>query len=229
VKYFPAFCGALGATILLVQTTAAKPVDYISSALAKTRVEKFQEAIAILKTGEQYYQKQGDSRRAYASKLLVLHIQQDLKYRERQRSGAQQPDNAVSGTLLGSCLGEDCQNAVELFAPANTSPKYGGILVLQKRLRYFQDARNLPQPIWGIVDVKVLPARKPGEEIDANCQFKKQSATTSGRTIVAFSVYQKKAEGSYDAIPKRAWTINPQAGLIDEIPVSSIACTVEMP
>jgi hypothetical protein len=227
MKYLTALCGALGATMLLTQTAVAKPIDYISSAFAKTRSEKYQEAIAILRTGEQYYRKQGDERRAYASKLLVLHIQQDLAYRKRQRSGEPQPDNATAGTLLGSCMGQDCSYGVELFAPANTSSKYGGIMVLQKRLRYFKDARNLPQPIWGMVDVKVMPARKQGEYIN-QCQDKVNPNGDSGRMIIAITSGAKDNNSS--TVPaKYAWNIDSRSGLIKEIPGSSVVCVVEAP
>jgi hypothetical protein len=226
MKYLTALCGALGATILLTQIAVAKPIDYISSALAKTRAEKYQEAIAILKNSEQYYRKQGDERRAYASKLLVLHIQQDLAYRQRQRSGQQQPDNATAGTLLGSCLGEDCKYGVEVFAPAKTSPKYGGIIVLHKRLRYFKDARNLPQPIWGIVDVKVMPARKEGEYIDGNCRAK--GNPNNGRSIIATTASAKKND-TETLTAKHAWSIDIRSGLISEIPGSSVVCVSEAP
>jgi hypothetical protein len=237
MKYLTALCGALGATMLLTQTVVAKPIreypsygiDYISSAFAKTRSEQYQEAIAILKTGEQYYRKQGDERRAYASKLLVLHIQQDLAYRKRQQSGEPQPDNATAGTLLGSCMGQDCSYGVELFAPANTSPKYGGIMVLQKRLRYFKDARNLPQPMWGMVDVKVMPARKQGEYIN-QCQDKVNPNGDSGRMILAITSGTKKNSNSTETVPaKYAWSIDSRSGLIKEIPGSSVVCVVEAP
>jgi hypothetical protein len=228
MKYLTALCGALGATVLLTQTAVAKPIDYISSAFAKTRLEKYQEAIAILRTGEQYYRKQGDERRAYASKLLVLHIQQDLAHRKMQQSGEPQPDNATAGTLLGSCLGKDCSYGVEVFAPANTSPKYGGIIVLQKTLRYFKDARNLPQPIWGMIDVKVMPARKQNEYIDGNCQDKINP--NSGRMIIAVTSGAKNNNGSTETIPaKYAWSVDSRSGLIKEIPVSSVVCVVEAP
>ncbi len=235
MKYLTALCGALGATMLLTQIVVAKPIreypsygiDYISSALAKTRSEKYQEAIAILKTSEQYYRKRGDERRAYASKLLVLHIQQDLAYRQRQRSGEQQPDNATAGTLLGSCLGEDCSYGVEIFAPANTNLKYGGIIVLHKRLRYFKDARNLSQPMWGIVDVKVMPARKQGEQISgASCQDK--SNPNNGRSILTITSSPKNNDNSDETVTaKYAWSVDIRSGLIREIPGSSVVCVVE--
>lgn len=214
--------------MLLTQTVVAKPIDYISSALAKTRLEKYQEAIAILKTSEQYYRKQGDERRAYASKLLVLHIQQDLAYRQRQRSGEKQPDNATEGTLLGSCLGENCSYGVELFAPANTSSKYGGIILLEKNLGYFKDARNLAQPIWGIVDVKVMPARKKDEYINASCRDK--SNLNNGRSIIAITAGAKNNDNNPGIVAvKHAWSIDIRLGLIRDIPGSSVVCVMEEP
>jgi hypothetical protein len=229
MKYLITLCGALGAIMLLTQTVVSEPIDYISSALAKTRSEKYQEAIIILKTGEQYYRKQGDERRAYASKLLVLHIQQELAHQRRQRSGEQQPDNAMAETLLGSCLGQDCSYGVELFAPTNPSPKYGGIIVLQKRLRYFKDSRNLRQTIWGWVDVKVIPARKRDEYIQ-QCHDKGDSNGDSGSKILAIFSDTKKDNNSTEIVPaKYAWNIDSRSGLIKEIPGSSVFCVLEAP
>jgi hypothetical protein len=228
MKYLKSLLGAVLATTIIIYTAAAKPMDYLQSAMAKTRLERYQEAIEILKTGEQYYQRQGDQRRAYASKALAMHLQKDIDYRRRQRTGEAQPDNATEGTRLGSCLGDDCSYGVEWYAPSPANKKYGGILVLHKNLRHFKDARGLPQPLWGVMDVRVIPALGKDENVQVQCTDKTKKIS-SGQILAITADSQRSASSTVTLQVKQAWAMNIRSGHIDDLPASSIKCEIDLP
>jgi hypothetical protein len=213
-------------------TTSATPSmtlgarDPLEAAMEKTKQQKYAEAIAILKTGEQKYRQQGKESEAYASQVLIIKLQEELHDQGKPGGIAR----AESATLMGTCLDdEDCHYGLEWYAPKETSKKYGGILILSKKIgKYQHSAQGLSTPIWGIMDIKVVPALGKNETMLSECMAKSQETTTRGMLGIV-TVPDNIPSSPAVLTTRKAWLANLGWGKFQELSPANTICELHMP
>jgi hypothetical protein len=200
--------------------------DPLQAAMEKTKRQQYAEAIAILKTGEQKYRQQGKESEAYASQVLIIKLQEEL-HDQRKPGGVAR---AESATLIGRCLdAEDCHYSLEWYAPEETSKKYGGILILSKEVgKYSHGAQGLSAPIWGIMDIKVVPALGKNEIMLSECMDKSQKTIIKGMLGIV-TVPDNIPISPAVLTTRKAWLANLGWGEFQELIPANTICELHLP
>jgi hypothetical protein len=220
---------AIGSGIGTAATpTSAQSTDYIGQAFAKTRSQQYDQAIALLQKGQKHYQQRGDQRRAYASKLLIAEIRQDIKHRRTLRTYKELPVNGTNHTKMGSCIGTNCNYGIGWFDPPGDR-RYGGILVMHRQIGTYRDARQLQQPLWGWVDVKVLPKLQTNDWVASSQCTDRQKKLASDRIVALVSSPQNPTSSPFTNKVRQAWLVNTNTRRFENIPVGRVSCISEIP
>lgn len=207
-----------GTTIPYTQQIVQNRAEYFyNQGVSKTQREDYRGAIADLQTAANLFTQQRNPTNAYKSKALAIYLQ----FSERRLQPSHRNETLPNWYKLGQCLGEPtCQYGVVWIDPETRGTPFGGILILDKKLRMLERPDGSGEPIEAILDVRVVPRISRGEWLQGNCQIRDKS---DPQILAIVQVQGFENEDLYTKV-KQVWRINLTTEKIDSIPTTNVAC-----
>ncbi len=222
---------------LLFGGSAQANSKLFNQALLKTQREDFQGAIRDLRSATEQFNRNGEYANGYKSQLLIKYLEEDMRRREVARKNPDGDQTFLpSWYRLGSCLDGNCNYAVEWISPPESQHNFGGLLILTKTVNSFQDSRGLAQPIFALVDVKIVPPLRKNSTLLNQCGYQRKNnpnpVVPENQMILAIipnvNESDRTAQDNYTKI-LRAWKADVSQRKITEISVKGIVCARDFP
>ncbi|MBD2183974.1 tetratricopeptide repeat protein [Aerosakkonema funiforme] len=204
----------------IVQTRAE---DFYNRGVSKTHREDYRGAIADLQRAATLFTQQRNPANAYKSKALAIYLEWGQKRLQSPASSEPLPSWYKSGSCIG---GDICQYGITSIDPEAEKTPFGGILILEKKLRMQQRPDGSGEPVEAVLDVRVVPKIRPEEWLQqVNCQI----GGKADDRIVAIVQIQGFEDADLYTKVRQAWRVNFSTEKIDAIPTANIACVNPCP
>ncbi|GET36852.1 hypothetical protein [Microseira wollei] len=193
--------------------------EVYNQGIAKTGREDYRGAIADFQQAATLFNQSGNLSNAYKSQALATYWQ--LTFERIQRTT---PSNeSLPGWYVGgSCVGNPvCKYSVVFVNPGAESSNFGGVVILEEKLRMLNRPDGTGEPINAVLDAQTVPKLRQGEYFaQIGCQMRR------GRTQNLFvAIAQTNGYENADFYPARlAWRINLTSKKIESIPATNIRC-----
>ncbi len=186
--------------------------------IAKTRQEDYRGAIASFQQAATLFNQSGNLSNAYKSQALATYLQFTS---ERIQRTTPSNDPLPSWYVGGSCLGIPvCKYGVVFVNPGAERTNFGGVIILEEKLRMLNRPDGTGEPINAVLDVQIVPKLRRGEYFTSNCQMRGRRTQNLFAAIAQTTGYENA-----DFYPARlAWRINLTGKKIESIPATNIQC-----
>jgi hypothetical protein len=218
-KIISCFTG-LGLVLFSVNPLNAQP-DLFQRALQHTQSDRYEAAIADFRQAAKWFYQNQDYENTYISSFLADYLN-DIEITNSYYSEG----NTASLTpwfKAGKCLDNDCLYSLVWANPSPLGGRFGGVLILEKRLRYISSPNQGQRPVNAIIDVKLVPPLRPDEFVDLNCLENRDNVSNQNNDLIALVKIDPNRDNDEDFYTdiRQAWKVNLTNEKIESIPVSS--------
>ncbi|MBE9222747.1 hypothetical protein IQ215_08565 [Cyanobacterium stanieri LEGE 03274] len=198
-------------------TQAQMDNPFFDQGLFKTSQEDFEGAMDDLRRASHWYFNNNDLENTYKASLLAEY----LYYQQFRRDVYVRGEDIYTPfwNKFGRCLDSKCQYSLSWLNPSPLGSNFGGILVLEKFIRYLERSPGSAIPINQVTDVVVMPALEPDETLFDNCLGDRNNSN-SPMDLIALVSLEKDITKAFHTNIRKLWRVDGDSQTIEELNVN---------